>query len=352
MRLRRRYIYPVSGGGGYSGNFTPPFSEVQAYMNGVIASNSGLTPTVSTIGAIGGTNQYYGHVLGTNGKIYGVPFSASTSIELDPLTELYSTFGSAPGNTYAGGCLAKDGKLYYAPTDSTRVGQVDTSIPSLTSYGSTISGWGKFIGGVLAPNGYIYFLGDSYAYNVKFNPATGTYINLAAKSRSAGGCLAANGKIYCAPYTTGVVQVIDTADDSMYTIGSVNTNIYTSPTIAANGKIYCVGYNTGNVIEIDPTTDTVTSYGSGVGKYFGSCLAPNGKIYASPFGAGNILEFDPVTKAINTYGSGLGTYVSLHLAANGIMYALPFGVNPILKIDLSANPFDLDTCLTSYLNKF
>ena len=63
--------------------------------------------------------------------------------------------------------------------------------------------------------------------------------------------------------------------------------------LAPNGKIYCMPYSSTSVLIIDPVTntaDTTTISGlTGNNKWFGSVLAPNGKIYYIPFISTSVL---------------------------------------------------------------
>ncbi|WP_336931376.1 hypothetical protein, partial [Acinetobacter tandoii] len=69
--------------------------------------------------------------------------------------------------------------------------------------------------------------------------------------------------------------------------------------LGGNGKIYCVPYGSTDILIIDPTAGTATrsSMGatlSGTGKWIGGVCAPNGKIYCIPYNATDILIIDPV----------------------------------------------------------
>ena len=59
-----------------------------------------------------------------------------------------------------GGCLAPNGKLYFAPHESNSILEVDPDTGSAVeiSLGSVLGDSYKFYGCVLAPNGSIYFI--------------------------------------------------------------------------------------------------------------------------------------------------------------------------------------------------
>ncbi len=79
-------------------------------------------------------------------------------------------------NKWFGGCLAPNGKLYFAPSDNSNILEVDpdtlttTMLPVDTSHGLS----SKFHGAVVAPNGNIYFIpyGSDAVLKLTFNGLT------------------------------------------------------------------------------------------------------------------------------------------------------------------------------------
>ncbi len=110
----------------------------------------------TTFGSFTGSIKLTGGVLAPNGKIYGIPFQATTVLEIDPVTKTTTEFGSLAG-TYKwwGGVLAPNGKIYGIPCDSKTVLEIDPVTKTTTEFGS-LAGTFKWQGGVLAPNGKIY----------------------------------------------------------------------------------------------------------------------------------------------------------------------------------------------------
>ena len=70
-----------------------------------------------------------------------------------------SLIGSVYTGTYkwSGGVLAPNGKIYFAPLNSTKILQLDPTTNTTTLIGSVYEGADQWYGGVLAPNGKIYF---------------------------------------------------------------------------------------------------------------------------------------------------------------------------------------------------
>jgi hypothetical protein len=76
----------------------------------------------------------------------------------------------------------------------------------------------------------------------------------------AGGVLAPNGKIYCAPLATDSVLIIDPSTNTLdsTTISGIGTQStdYTGAVLGKDGNMYCVPRNGDKVLVIDTTTDT------------------------------------------------------------------------------------------------
>jgi streptogramin lyase len=216
-----------------------------------------ITPS-SAIGA----SAYVGSVMATNGHMYFVPFFATQGVMKLNIGDNTTTFFGSPKYTYfgnRGGVLAPNGKIYCIPTYHESVTVIDTNDDTVSFIDTIISGHYKWIGGVLLPNG----------------------------------------KIYCAPYQQGdSILIIDTNDDSFYTIPGGETNggggHWISATLASDGKtVYCAPYGNSQILKIDTETDTVSKFGSfvGAGKY-SSSITIGDFIYFVGYSATNILKLD------------------------------------------------------------
>jgi len=116
-----------------------------------------------------------------------------------------------------------------------------------------------------------------------------------------GGVLAPNGKIYGIPRNSTSVLVIDPATNTTTTFGSLSGTIkWFGGVLAPNGKIYGIPRDSTSVLVIDPATNTTTTFGSlsGTGKWYGGVLAPNGKIYGIPFSSTSVLSIGGGSAAI------------------------------------------------------
>ena len=124
------------------------------------------------------------------------------------------TFGSlSGGGKWAGGVLAPNGCIYGIPRNSTTVLKIDPSTDTATTFGS-LSGSDKWMGGVLAPNGCVYGMPHSSAAVLKIDPSTDTattFGSLSGTNKWIGGVLAMNGCIYGVPFDSTTVLKLLTA---------------------------------------------------------------------------------------------------------------------------------------------
>jgi hypothetical protein len=173
-----------------------------------------MPATATTFGNLPGTGKWMGGVVTSDGKIYGIPYSSSTVIEFDPVTQNTIQFGNLPGIAkWTDGVLAPNGKIYGIPYDSTTVLEFDPVTQNITLFGN-LPGTRKWWGGVLASNGKIYGIPLDSDKVLEIDPITrditlfGDDLSL-GNSKWAGGVLAPNGKIYASPFTSSKILEID-----------------------------------------------------------------------------------------------------------------------------------------------
>jgi len=288
-------------------------------------------------------------VLGPNGKVYFIPGvnSGSTLITvIDPLTGDVERLACGSWLGY-GAVLAPDGIIYCFPYGS--VSTIMTIDPEThvvdTSHKTGVGGSSDYLGATLHPNGNIYLIPATatnvgvydYATNT-FSSTTSGLTGLAAgAAKWHGGCLASNGKIYCAPYNNNSVLIIDPATpstdvSSIATLTTYAASSWRQGCLASTGLIYFSPMNGTSVLIVDPSADTAdeaTIAGiTGTNKYCQGILAPNGKIYCLPITANHVLVVDPATNTtdVATY-TGFSTadkYYGRILAPNGKIYAMGF----------------------------
>ena len=122
--------------------------------------------------------------------------------------------------------------------------------------------------------------------------------DLSGSGKWIGGVLAPNGKIYGIPSNSTTVLCIDPSDNTITTFGSLSSDLYKwyGEVLAPNGKIYGIPSSSTTVLCIDPSNNTTSTFGSlsGTGKWVGGVLAPNGKIYGIPLNSTTVLCIDGI----------------------------------------------------------
>jgi hypothetical protein len=361
------------------------------YWSVFAASNASVaSPTFSTFGSIAGTNREFGCVMAANGKVIGIPASIGSNVYIDTLnSDAIGSFGSGVGNAYNGGALAADGKIYTVP-GSGSFAQIDPVALTSTVYTpATSGGWtsvnGGWNGAVLAPSGKIYcpptvttapnvfciIPGTSpTACNVP--TANGPALTTTASNSFWGGVLAPNGYIYFMPTAGSSIMKFNPSNET-YTLISVTSggntlglgaSTFRGVVLHQNGVIY-TAINTGsNMLTFDTNTDTPRTVTPQVGGanlattgWFGGSTGPDGKIYFAPYNATYILQVTPTSTttitcaAISSFSTGGTKYRGMTLAPNGNIYTFPYASSTAGKLTFSPSALpSSDFCCTPYIN--
>jgi hypothetical protein len=249
-------------------------------------------------------------------------------------------------NGYQGGVLAPNGNIYFCPVSATNILVLNpsTGVTSNITGGATYQSFG-WAGGVLAPNGNIYF-GPQDASNILvLNPNTGVTSNLTGGATWAtngwlGGVLAPNGNIYYAPFNSSSVLVLNTTTGVTSTItggASYTSGGWNGGVLAPNGNIYFAPCRALNIFVLNPNTGATSNItGGATYSMFGwtkGVLAPNGNIYFAPDSAANILVLNPNTGATsNITGTSSGSQGGL-LGPDGNIYFTPHNAGNFLVLN-------------------
>lgn len=230
------------------------------------------------------------------------------------------------------------------------------SVVSLFPYAGAATGV-NYAGGVLAPNGKIYCAPrdvntvlvidprDNSSYTIPL-PGEPVYQGVAKYN---GAVLAPNKKMYCITRTSGNVLVVDTETDRMEVItGFPTQNQRNYGGVLVGTKIYCGPLNSPNVMIIDTETNTVDTTSIILSPYPGTLLVqgliagPNYKLYTVPANSDVIFVVDPSTNTVTQIPTGLAGSLKFAvgaLAPNGNIYCLPGSANYILVIEPATNTF-------------
>lgn len=255
------------------------------------------------INELGGNNLYTGG-LAPNGCIYYIPKSGSKGIcRYDPekkkMKQVYAITVSS-GN-YQSLVITPDGILYVIPFSQNNIIVFNTNNDTLVTTIdltplSIIAGGQLYLGGVYYNNA-IYVAPYSCDHLLKIDTVANTASKvLTGQSFSAaykGGVLAPNGKIYFIASMATNIGIYDPVGNTIDTttiagLNSATRPLYGKGILAPDGKIYCSPDKADHVLVINPTdntkdTTTFAGYDSTVsGKFSGTVLSEEGNVVLIP----------------------------------------------------------------------
>ena len=230
---------------------------------------------------------------------------------------------------------------------------------------------GKWVGGVVAPNGNIYCIPNNSTTILVINPITDTDASgnfgadLTGSSKWWGGCLGSDGKIYGVPESSNDVLVIDASSNTIATrtdfgLDLTNGGAWTSTkwiggVVGLDGKIYCIPNNATKILVIDPANQTaeLTDFGvdlTGSSKWWGGAMGTDGKIYCIPVGVSDFLIIDTINQTATRNNLGLTVpgdfpWLGAVLGSDGKIYGVPFGPTApgVLVIDTNTQIATINT---------
>jgi hypothetical protein len=219
--------------------------------------------------------------------INGVPYNNNNTAGVVSTFSLIYTATSA----YSGGVLAPNGDIYFVPYDAVR-GQKISAAGVISTYSLVYTTSNSYGGGVLASNGDIHFVpfranrgqkinasGVVSTYSLVYTGAAGTF-------KYTGGVLAPNGDIHFVPYNAIVGQKVSSAGVvSTYSLVYTLSAAYSGGVLAPNGDIHFVpnAAQRGQKISAAGVVSTYSLvYTNTSGAYGGGVLAPNGDIHFVP----------------------------------------------------------------------
>mgnify|MGYP000889436384 CR=1 FL=1 len=314
---------------------------------------------------LSGTNKWAGGVLAANGKIYGIPATASGVLCIDPSTKSVSIFGNLDTTAwkYIGGAVALNGMIYaasfHAPYTFLKINPYTESISPCVS----TSGTAKYYGAVLATNGMIYIPPNAATSVGKINPNNDSFTSFGYFSGTwRSGCLAPNSCIYYIPGGATNCLKVDPSNDSGSTFGSLPSTIDKNEAgvLAQTGKIYGAPAQIDQFERITPNDNTINLIGSVSGstyRYKGGILAPDGNLYFIPGSYSHLISMNPFTEEITDHGEApgwvSGAWAGAVLAPNGNIYCIPQSASCVLEIsNVGTMDWNTSALLTPYVNKF
>lgn len=274
----------------------------EGYIGEEAFSQTGIVSTFSILQTgvlVNSEGQYRGGVLTPNGEIHFIPGIAARGQKMNSLTGAVSTYSliyTTQAAAYAGGVLAPNGDIHFVPYAAI-VGQKVSLSGVVSTYALIYSATtAKYVGGVLTPNGDIHFVPWLFATSPRIGQAVNTLtgiaytyslLDTAAASITsgifAGGVLTPNGKIYFIPRSHSRGQILDIRSRTFSTysliLGAVERG-FLGGVLAPNGDIHFIPHQAvrGQKISSSGVVSTYSLVFTTAGAYAGGVLAPNGNI--------------------------------------------------------------------------
>ena len=206
----------ISGDRKWAGGVLGPDGKIyclpcQEYRIGVIDPE---TDTLETFGNvelnISWSWKWIGGVLGPDNCIYAFPSNYQNKyvLKIDPVartTQLIEHGISASGELFQSSVFAPDGQLWGVTCYYDKLVSYSTDTGTVTIHGDVRSGNGKWVGGCLAPNGKLYFAPLNSGSILEVDPDTGSSVEipidtaLESGNKFRGCVLAPNGSVYFIP---------------------------------------------------------------------------------------------------------------------------------------------------------
>lgn len=343
----------------------------------------------SNTDTVNGMN-YSGAVLGSNDRVYGIPFNNNAFIEIDYNQHRVfqkSAFGanlSLNSQSYYGGCLGQDNNIYCAPYNAQyilRLNLEDTPVAEELTNNPPLIGNNKYRGCISTTvNNKILFVPYDAETVLIYDIETDTFestnfgLLLTGINKWFGAIEGPDNKVYCIPHNHTQVLVIDyvnmTAELTNFGLDLSGLGKWAGSVInPINGMIYCVPYNSSNILRINALNNTASLTRFGLAesdfisaeKWIGGFVAPDNRIYFMFFQNNLFLEIDCNSEVARlTTGSFQGWYtgdpfnqknVGAVLAPNGKSYLVPYNAGEVKEFEFIPNSLSKSLCINPRFNK-
>lgn len=298
-----------------------------------------------------GTTAYVGGVYHNN-KVYFIPNGATNVLVWDLLHDTYYTIGNLSEETFkwTSGFLSPNGKIYGVPRSVPTLLEIDPILDTVkeidfgyvydrqyTDYQSP-----HHYGGAMTPNGVIYCPPSYQSTTIlKIDTITHNYeeINIYIQSVFTASIYNPNGKCYFLS-ADGTMVILDTETDAFEILETgleLSTYDISISPYDTNIMYAYMGGNSKGILKIDATTNSCTILATGsCESCYGTCMGINGKMYGVHKASGLIYEFDISTETVSTVGtlpnySGDPITAGMVLCPNGTIY-LPAGTGGAYRI--------------------
>ena len=335
---------------------------------------------VETVGDSLGTEQdkFAEMLLGSDGKLYGVPFSARHLLCYDPKTKTSRPIGDLPGvpqytkgeGLFMGGYSpmhrpdqatkphgarpAEAFRLILVPFAADTLMTFDNATAALKSFGPSFGmKRGKWRCGAVAPNGKLYCVPHEASRFLCVDPESlkveevGEPVLGEDGSKFFGAVTANDGKLYCCPYSASHVYCFDPKTGKAEQVGANLGDMekkFSGGCMGPDGEtIYFVPNNERRVYSFNVRTcqgaqvgpDLNAICGIEKSKFNGGVLGKDGALYLIPRDAPRVVRFDPKTRLAEPIGpewTGDNKWAGGRLGADGHIYCAPHNHTHVLRI--------------------
>lgn len=253
----------------------------------------------------------------------------------------YSVKAVFPGgsNLYLGGVLMEDGRIFFVPFSATSGQIYDPINDRIITPAGNYEGGNASSGGVLIHSGEVLIIPRSKSCKV-YNPYSNNVRTIGSAPAVAdafySGVVMADGRVYCIPGISTFAQVIDPKLNTITALPGTPSVAAIGGILLPDGKVLVVpGVNSGTIY--DPINNTyknisVSGSGGGVTAYFGGVLLPDGNIFFIPQAATSGLIYDYRTDKARVVPGTLTGYNNGTLLPDGGVFLMSGAANVPHKI--------------------
>lgn len=168
----------------------------------------------------------------------------------------------------------------------------------------------KTSGGVLAPNGNLFFAPDNSDKVLVLNPQTQVQGAIATGRVGywSAGVLTRSGLIYFLPISPNNTQLlqVNPVTNTARLVGPILTSGYKSAVVGADGFVYAFPRFGGQFIKFDGSgaTPAPVYFGQNLPRFEFTALQPDGKVIGVPHVGQRVYEFNPSTSALTSWDFG------------------------------------------------
>lgn len=275
----------------------PQYAEYVLKIDPVTESTSFLMGD----GPLVGRNKWYGGLVSPiDDAIYGINQNAKGILRIDPKTQSVTVHGDFPEGQFKwhGGVLGPDGCIYGIPAHADTVLKIEPGLePRLLTIGGPLrtgrhrsDGKYKYLGGAVGHDGNVYFFPSDSDFVLQVDPRTNVV-------REVGPCLKDIEPIHNNKVSTICFLTLVISDEFLCLAFSKWQNGFTAP----DGTIYGIPLKSGSILRIRPgdgSNPDITTIGGpypGLNKWEGGVMSKNGDMFCMPLNHRKVLRMKPIS---------------------------------------------------------